>query len=37
MIIRYRDDSEEDYQSRCKVEQWELPLVEVVFDDSFRQ
>jgi ATP-dependent DNA helicase RecQ len=36
MIIRYRDDSEEDYQSRCKVEQWELPLVEVVFDDSFR-
>jgi ATP-dependent DNA helicase RecQ len=30
MIRRYRDDSEEDYQSRCKVEQWEIPLVEIV-------
>jgi len=37
MIRRYRDDSEEGYQSRCKIEQWELPLVEVVFDDSLRQ
>ncbi len=34
MIRRYRDDSEESYQSRCKVEQWELPLVEVVFGGS---
>jgi len=34
MVRRYRDDSEESYQSRCKVEQWELPLVEVVFDDT---
>jgi len=34
MIRRYRDDSEEGYQSRCKVEQWELPLVEVVFGDG---
>ena len=33
IIRRYRDDSEESYQSRCKVGQWELPLVEVVFDD----
>jgi len=33
MIRRYRDDSEESYRSRCKVEQWELPLVEVVFND----
>ncbi|MGZ5053893.1 MAG: RecQ family ATP-dependent DNA helicase [Methylobacter sp.] len=33
MIRRYRDDSEEPYRSRCKVEQWELPLVEVVFDE----
>ena len=34
MIRRYRNDSEESYQSRCKVEQWELPLIEVVFDDT---
>jgi len=34
MVRRYREDSEEGYQSRCKVEQWELPLVEVVFDDT---
>jgi len=33
MIRRYRNDSEESYQSRCKVEQWELPLVEVVFNE----
>jgi hypothetical protein len=30
MIKRYRDDNEEHYRSRCKVEQWELPLVEIV-------
>lgn len=34
MIRRYRDDNEEGYQSRCKTEQWELPLVEIVFDDK---
>ncbi|MGR9014270.1 MAG: UvrD-helicase domain-containing protein, partial [Gammaproteobacteria bacterium] len=34
IIKRYRDDSEESYQSRCKVEQWEMPLVEVVFDGN---
>jgi ATP-dependent DNA helicase RecQ len=34
MIRRYQDDSEEAYRSRCKVEQWELPVVEIVFDDS---
>jgi len=34
MIRRYREDSEEGYQARCKVGQWELPLVEVVFDDT---
>jgi len=34
MIRRYREDSEEGYQSRCKVEKWELPIVEVVFDDT---
>jgi ATP-dependent DNA helicase RecQ len=30
MIRRYRDDSEEDYRSSCKVEQWEIPMVELV-------
>ncbi|MDO9269721.1 MAG: RecQ family ATP-dependent DNA helicase [Methylobacter sp.] len=34
MVRRYREDSEEGYQARCKVEQWELPLVEVVFGDT---
>ncbi|MBL6986547.1 MAG: RecQ family ATP-dependent DNA helicase [Methylobacter sp.] len=34
IIKRYRDDSEESYQSRCKVDQWEMPLVEVVFDGN---
>ncbi|MGZ8234739.1 MULTISPECIES: RecQ family ATP-dependent DNA helicase [Methylobacter] len=34
MVRRYREDSEESYQARCKVGQWELPLVEVVFDDT---
>lgn len=34
MIRRYRSDNEEEYQSRCKVGQWELPLVEVVFYDG---
>jgi ATP-dependent DNA helicase RecQ len=34
MIRRFRNDSEEAYQSRCKVEQWELPLVEVVLNES---
>jgi len=37
MIKWYREDSEESYQSRCKVEQWELPLVEIVFDDKAGQ
>lgn len=34
MIRRYRDDSEENYRSRCKVGQWELPLVEIVFNEG---
>ncbi len=29
MITRYKTDSEEQYQSRCKVGQWEVPLIEV--------
>jgi len=32
MIMRYRSDSDEAYQTLCKAEQWELPLVEIVFD-----
>jgi len=31
MILRYRDDSEESYRARCKVEQWEIPVVEVLY------
>jgi ATP-dependent DNA helicase RecQ len=30
MVTRYKSDSEVEFQSRCKVEQWEVPLVEVV-------
>jgi len=30
MITRYKTDSEEQYQSRCKVDQWEVPMLEVV-------
>ncbi len=32
MIKRFQTDCEESYQSRCKVAQWELPLVEVIFE-----
>jgi ATP-dependent DNA helicase RecQ len=31
MITRYRDDSEEQYRSRYKVEQWEVPMLELVY------
>jgi len=31
MIKRYRDDSEENFRSGCKVERWEIPLVELVY------
>jgi ATP-dependent DNA helicase RecQ len=31
MIKRYQSDSDEAYQSRCKVDQWEIPFVEVAF------
>ncbi len=30
MITRYKTDSEVEYQSRCRVEQWEVPMIEVV-------
>jgi ATP-dependent DNA helicase RecQ len=29
VIRRYREDGEEGYRSRCKVEQWEVPMVEL--------
>jgi ATP-dependent DNA helicase RecQ len=31
MVKRYRDDSDERYQSSCKVDQWEVPIVEVYY------
>ena len=31
MINRYREDGSEDYQSRCKCGQWEVPLVEIMY------
>jgi ATP-dependent DNA helicase RecQ len=30
MVTRYKSDSGEAFQSRCKVDQWEVPLIEVV-------
>ena len=30
MITRYKTDSDEQYQSRYKVEQWEVPMIEVL-------
>ena len=30
MLTRYKTDSEEQYQSRCKVDQWEVPMIEVI-------
>jgi len=34
MITRYKTDSEKEYQSRCKVEQWEVPMIEVIVSRS---
>lgn len=31
MIKRYRDDGEENYRAKCRVEHWEIPLVELVY------
>ena len=33
MITRYKTDSEEAYQAKCKVEQWEVPMIEVVLQN----
>jgi ATP-dependent DNA helicase RecQ len=32
MITRYKSDSEEEFKARCKVEQWEVPMIEVVLN-----
>lgn len=34
MITRYKTDSEEQYQSRYKVEQWEVPMIEVILKNN---
>jgi ATP-dependent DNA helicase RecQ len=34
MITRYKTDSEAEYQSRCKVEHWEVPMIEVVLANT---
>ena len=31
MIERFREDNEESYRSSCKVEEWEIPVVELVY------
>jgi len=32
MVKRYRDNNDDEhYQSRCKVDQWEVPIVEVLY------
>ncbi|MCX7097711.1 MAG: RecQ family ATP-dependent DNA helicase [Methylococcales bacterium] len=31
MVVRNRDDSQTDYQARCRVETWEIPMVEWVY------
>ncbi len=32
MISRYKKDNDEKYRSRCKVEQWEVPMLEIVLN-----
>ena len=34
MITRYKSDCEENYQARCKVERWEVPIIEVVLTNK---
>ena len=31
MVIRYQTDSDAEYQSRYKVEQWEVPVIEIEY------
>lgn len=32
MITRYKTDSEEQFHSRCKVDQWEVPMLELILE-----
>ncbi len=32
MVRRYREDSEPDYRAKCRVDRWELPVCEVVWN-----
>lgn len=34
MVQRRAEDSGEEYRDRCKSEQWEITVVEVVYLDS---
>ncbi len=34
MLRRHRDDSQPEYRDRCRCEQWEVPLVEIVCRSS---
>jgi ATP-dependent DNA helicase RecQ len=31
MVRRYREDSEESYRAQCRLDRWEIPLLEVVW------
>ncbi len=33
MVRRYKTDNEESFQARCKVEHWEVPVLEIVTSD----
>ncbi len=34
MLKRFREDSSAEYLSRCKVESWEVPMVEVIYHEK---
>jgi ATP-dependent DNA helicase RecQ len=36
LLRRDRDDSQEGFQNRIKADQWELPVLEVVYTDKMR-
>ncbi len=31
MVRRYRDDADESYRQQCRADQWEIPLLELVY------
>lgn len=35
MITRYKTDSEEQYQPLCKVEQWQVPMLEMILKSDY--